>query len=85
MLLEPPRALAHCLTCGGTGKRGNLSGRKLCKTCKGTGTRTVLVDTSNATVCDMIGVQVPRTFYSHIKAESLVPKDTNADYNPKEP
>lgn len=29
------RPLEYCLTCGGTGKRGNLSGKKKCPTCKG--------------------------------------------------
>lgn len=33
--------LYYCLTCAGTGKRGNLSGKKKCKTCGGTGQRYV--------------------------------------------
>lgn len=38
---EPIRPLDYCLTCGGTGRRGNLSGKKLCPTCKGEKTRKV--------------------------------------------
>ncbi len=44
--------LAHCLTCGGTGRRGNLSGKKKCPKCSGTGRRTVLNAESGSTVLD---------------------------------
>lgn len=41
--------LAYCLTCGGTGRRGGLSGKKLCRTCHGTGGRTVRYDEPKGT------------------------------------
>lgn len=44
--------LAYCLACGGTGRRGNLSGKKSCQKCKGTGRRTVLYAVSGATLLD---------------------------------
>ena len=31
--------LAYCLTCGGTGRKGNLSGKKKCPACNGTKVR----------------------------------------------
>jgi DnaJ-class molecular chaperone len=53
--------LQRCLTCGGTGRRGRLSGKKLCKECKGKGTRYCELTkdgkptTPGSTVCDSNG------------------------------
>lgn len=33
--------LAYCLTCGGTGRKGNLSGKKKCPVCNGSKYREV--------------------------------------------
>lgn len=49
MFLPKPTMTAHCLTCGGTGKRGNLSGKKKCRTCDGSGIRHLDVDDNNGT------------------------------------
>ena len=43
--------LTYCLTCAGTGKRGNLSGKKKCPVCNGTGKRELEKD-PHATILD---------------------------------
>lgn len=59
-------ATAHCLTCGGTGKKGNLSGKKKCPACKGTGLREIELTKDgkpiDLTVCDgpFTTVTIPR-------------------------
>lgn len=57
------RPTDYCLTCGGTGRRGNLSGKKKCHACQGTGGRT-LQSTKNGrphtpTVCDIACITIP--------------------------
>lgn len=57
---NPNLSTSYCLTCAGTGKRGNLSGKKACKTCEGTGKRTVenvKID-KHATVLDTLSNKV---------------------------
>lgn len=44
--------LAYCLACGGTGRRGNLSGKKKCQKCAGTGRRSVLNEHRGSTMLD---------------------------------
>ena len=72
MFLEPFRGTAPCLTCGGTGRRGNLSGKKRCKTCDGSGKRSIkLSPTDGTTLDDFTQVVIPPTFYSKVVRTSL--------------
>ena len=67
MFFEPFRGTAPCLTCGGTGRRGNLSGKKKCKTCKGTGTRLIKLTPHDGTsLDDFVQVTIPPCFYEKI-------------------
>lgn len=72
MFFPEPTLLCECLTCGGTGRRGNLSGKKKCKTCDGTGTRSVATPGSTGTVVDFVQVTVPPVFYNRIDRDLLV-------------
>lgn len=71
MFLPEPTLLCQCLTCGGTGRRGNLSGKKKCKFCGGTGTRSIVVSPPTGTVVDFAQVTVPPVFYSRIERDTL--------------
>jgi DnaJ-class molecular chaperone len=69
---DPTISTSYCLTCAGTGKRGNLSGKKACKTCGGSGKRTIQHTKNdkpvNATVCeDFNKIIVPTCYYTPIK------------------
>lgn len=74
-LPNPYRVVSYCLTCGGTGKRGNLSGKKLCKTCNGTGERYVEdSQRPGATIVDgeFTKVTAPKCFYPRLDPKDLV-------------